>query len=299
MNKACPMRGAHILLRCCLTTILTVFQATAISATGKLTLFAIGDTGDCATDGSEKVSAAMRAQPDWRSAWLVEVGDLAYPVATWERLTKCHEPYFGMFGKRIAVPGNHDWADHNGRGFFSLFRARLPRVVNLGGRWQIWLLDSNVSGKAADRQLLWLDDQVAKASGNCVIAAWHHPRWSSGWHGQERQGMPWWDRVAGVATFTLHGHDHHYEAVPALDAAGEPAETGTRSFVVGNSGAKLYPAITNARNAKIVSGRWGFLRVDLEDDRYSWRAIGIDGETLDAGSAECLSARPHISPAAH
>ncbi len=270
-----------------------------MASSERITLFAIGDTGDCTTDGSKKVSIAMRAEPDWQQAWLVEVGDLAYPVATRERLAKCHEPYFGMFGRRLAVPGNHDRDDRGGQGFFSLFRAPLPRAVNLGGRWRIWLLDSNLSGAAADKQLRWLDDQVGKAPGNCIVAAWHHPRWSSGWHGMERQGVPWWDRVAGVATFTLHGHDHHYEAVPALDAAGQPNEAGTRSFVVGNGGAKLYPAISNAHDSRIVSGRWGFLRIDLDGDSYSWREIGVDGETLDAGSGECLSVVRQMPQAAH
>jgi acid phosphatase type 7 len=282
------MRRVRILLCACWAAMAIVLQGPAQAAVARITLFAIGDTGDCATDGGAKVSAAMRAQFDWSRAWLVEAGDLAYPVATRERLMKCHEPYFGMFRKRLAVPGNHDWDDHEGRGFFSVFRAPVPRAVNIGGRWQVWLLDSNLTGAAADRQLRWLDDHTGKKGDHCVIAVWHHPRWSSGWHGKELKGAPWWDRVAGVATFTLHGHDHHYEAVPALNAAGAPTGAGTRSFVVGNGGASLYPAISNARNSRIVSGQWGFLRLDLDGDRYTWREIAVGGETLDSGAGECL-----------
>lgn len=36
---------------------------------------------------------------------------LAYPVAKREHLLECHEPHFSMFPKRLAMPGNLDWAD--------------------------------------------------------------------------------------------------------------------------------------------------------------------------------------------
>lgn len=256
----------------------------------RLTLFVVGDTGDCDTDGAAKVSAAIRAQPDWRQGWLVETGDLAYPTATKERLAECHEPHFGMFRKRLAVPGNHDWRDAEGRGFFNLFPDPVPRVEALDSRWQLWLLNSNLRGEAWQRQLQWLGDTVAQAKGACVIAAWHHPRWSSGRHGDSGFTAALWDRLAGLAVFTLHGHDHHYEAVPPLDAAGQPSPRGTRSFVVGHGGARLYAPGSAARPSKAVFGQWGFLRIDLDGDRYAWQAMGTGGEVVDAGSGVCLAA---------
>jgi acid phosphatase type 7 len=253
---------------------------------GRLTLFALGDTGDCAHEGTRLVGAAMRAQPDWQQAWLIEAGDLAYPKATVKRLNDCHEPHLGMFRQRLAVPGNHDIDDGGGEGFRTLFPA-VPRSVNLDGLWRVVLLDSNLRGKAAKRQLVWLDEQLRRRRDGCLIAVWHHPRWSAGWHGDDDRQARLWQRLAGVAAITVHGHDHHYEALPPLDTAGLSSEQGTRSFVVGNGGAALYPAIRNRHQSKIVSGRWGFLRLDLSGRHYAWREIGTGGETLDSGEGDC------------
>jgi len=255
---------------------------------GATTLFAIGDTGDCSTSGAQAVSAAIRAQADWRQGWLIEAGDLAYPSATPKNLARCHEPYFAMFGKRLAVPGNHD-EDRYGtaRGFRGLFPQALPRAVELGGRWRVLLLDSERRGEAWQAQLRWLDRQLDHVAGTCVIAAWHRPRWSSGWHGDDADMAPLWERLAGVATFTLHGHDHHYEAVGPLDKAGDPDANGTRSFVVGNGGASLYPPVRKSPNSKTIAGRWGFLRIDIEGERYRWTEFDVSGDALDSGSGEC------------
>ena len=276
------MNNRYLLLIACL--LLGHVQAKPPDAA--LTLFAVGDVGDCAQEGTRQVAEAMRAQPDWQQAWLVEAGDLAYPKATAKRLQECHEPHLGAFRQRLAVPGNHDIDDAGGEGFRSLFPV-VPRMVKLGGPWQVVMLDSNLRGKAARRQLAWLDGQLPRHRGECLIAVWHHPRWSAGWHGDDERQAPLWQRLAGVAAFTLHGHDHHYEALPPLDATGKASELGTRSFVVGNGGAALYPAISNRHQSKIVSGRWGFLRLDIHGRHYAWREIGVGGEVLDSGEGDC------------
>lgn len=282
------MQRLRILLRWCFALILAL--SALVAAAEPMTLFVIGDTGDCDTGGAAKVSAALRAQPDWTRGWLIEVGDLAYPVATRERLLDCHEPHFGMFLRRLAVPGNHDWNDPDAKGFFSLFPDPVPRAVDLDGRWRFWLLDSNLRGESWNSQLRWLDDAVKGADGSCVIAAWHHPRWSSSLRGGNAFVTPLWDRLAGVAAFTLHGHDHHYESLPPLDSIGRSVARGTRSFIVGNGGANLYPVMTGAWSSKAVSGRWGFLRVDVDGEHYLWQALDVDGETLDSGAGRCRSA---------
>lgn len=269
---------------------LIVVMGAQPAVAGSIPLFVIGDTGDCGTAGAAAVSAAIRAQPDWQRGWLVEVGDLAYPKATAENLAKCHEPYFGMFARRLVVPGNHDWEVRRAHGFRNLFPEPLPRAVTLGGRWQLWLLNSELRGEAWRSQIRWLEAQGRQAAGSCVIAAWHRPRWSSGWHGDDDAMAPLWEGLAGLATFTLHGHDHHYESVEPLDKAGEADAHGTRSFVVGNGGASLYPPIRKSPHGKTVAGRWGFLRIDLDGERYRWQEFDVDGEAMDAGSGQCLPA---------
>jgi acid phosphatase type 7 len=276
----------RILLRTCF--LLALVLVAVVGQAQPLTILAIGDTGDCDTGGTEKVSAALRAQPDWQRATLVEVGDLAYPAATVARMHECHEPHFAMFPHRLAVPGNHDWNARDARGFFSVFPGPVPRMEKLNHRWQLWLIDSNLTGTRAVAQLRWLEQAKKSAAGHCVIAVWHHPPWSSSFRGGTESAHSLWHAVASVATFTLHGHDHHYESLPRLDGAGEAAERGTRSFIVGNGGARLYPTGLSRAGSKVATGLWGFLRIDIDGDDYRWEAVSVDGAILDAGVDHCL-----------
>ncbi|HJW01883.1 MAG TPA: metallophosphoesterase [Azospira sp.] len=266
-------------------------------------LFVIGDTGDCGP-GAAQVAAAIQQQPDWQQGRLLEVGDLAYPTATRERLLECHEPYFGIFPRRLALPGNHDWRDPQAAGFYSLFPAPVPRAVNLDKTWRLLLLDSNLRDQTWAKQLAWLDKEVRQAQGSskagrnqatrrCLIAAWHHPRWSSGKHGDNDFMAPVWERLAGVASITFHGHDHHFEAIPPLDRDGQAAADGTTSFIVGNGGAALYPANEPRHGGSPVFGTWGFLRLDLDRRHYRWQAFDTAGQVLQSGEGNCLTAPKH------
>lgn len=258
------------------------------AAAGPTTLFVVADTGDC-SDGARQVAAAIRRDPDATRGWLVEVGDLAYPVATRERLLECHEPHFGPahFPRRLAVPGNHDARDDKLAGFRSLFPEALPRRVDFG-RWRALLLDSNLRGDWWGRQVVWVAQNLKESVGRCVFAAWHHPARSSGKHGDDAAMRPLWASVAGVASFTLHGHDHHYERLAARNAGGQLSTAGTLSFVSGNGGAGLYPIDATLRAGSVaVAGEWGYLKITLDDADYRWQAVAVSGRILDAGQARC------------
>jgi hypothetical protein len=276
------------IIRCFFGALVACWQISSVSAQPTL-LFVIGDTGDCEVEGTALVAAAAGAQADSAGSTLIEVGDLGYPVATRERLLTCHEPFWGGFKKRFAVPGNHEWRDPGAAGFFSIFPDPLPRKVGLGGPWQLLLLDSNLRGEAWDTQLRWLDDALAKSHAECLIAVWHHPRWSSGRHGDNAFTQPLWDRLQRKATFTLHGHDHHFEALPSLDRDGNPTANGVTSFIAGNGGAALYGVGRLARSSRSVFGQWGFLRMELNGQAYAWQEIGVDGALKDSGHGVCRS----------
>ncbi len=278
-----------------LTLFLLVVGGSAIAAS-PIVLYVIGDTGDCDLSGTAQVAAAMRRQGDFKDARLIEVGDLAYPVATRERLLECHEPYFSSFPERLAVPGNHDWADGDAAGFFSIFPRTVPRVEGLGGPWRLLLLDSNLTGVAWRRQMLWLDGMLGSSRGECLIAAWHHPRWSSGKHGDRRFVDLLWRRVSGYVAFTLHGHDHHFEALPEFDLDGAESDRGTASFVVGTGGGRLYQAGESKRSERTVYEKYGFLRISLDGTRYHWRVVGVDDKVLSHGGGNCrpTGGRPYL-----
>jgi acid phosphatase type 7 len=268
-----------------------VLLTAGVTTQAATTLLVIGDTGDCDTDGAAKVAAALKRDKDASTAWFLELGDLAYPVATRERLLECHEPHFGNIPRRLAVPGNHDAHDPGLAGYYSIYPQAVPRWVDFEN-WRLLLLDSTRRDDAWERQLRWLDAEIEQAGKQCVIAAWHHPRWSSGRHGNNEFVAPLWQRLAGRAVFTLNGHDHHYEAVPPFAADGKPDPQGTPSFVVGIGGAKLYkPGNQAIAASKTVYGTWGYFKLTLDGDRYRWSAYSVDGQQLDAGDGLCRPAR--------
>ena len=266
---------------------LFLFFCAASAAAADTVLYALGDTGDC-QPATARVAKALRAQPDMPNAFLLELGDLAYPTATRQRLLECHEPFFSQFKNRLAVPGNHDWRDEGAAGFFSIFPEPVPRSVDLNGSWRLLLLDSNLRADAWQAQLQWLKNARTAAAGKCVIAAWHHPRWSSGAHGDNAFTAPLWAGVSGLASITLHGHDHHFEALPPLNIAGEAAAEGTASFVAGNGGARLYPVSDIKQGSRVLSNTWGFMRLQLSETAYSWQAFDFDGQVREQGSGRCL-----------
>ncbi len=255
---------------------------------GDIVMYAFGDTGDCDVVGTARVAAALKARPDSANALILELGDLAYPTATSERLQECHEPYFAQFKSRLAVPGNHDWRDPQAKGFFSLFPQAVPRYVDLGGLWRIFLLDSNLRDEAWSKQLRWVDQATRDSGGKCVIAAWHHPRWSSGARGDNDLTDSLWQKIAGVASFTLHAHDHHFETLAPINAAGNLVARGTASFIVGTGGASLYPVTEVRRGTRAIAGQWGFLRVQFGEQSYQWQMVNTEGKVLDQGRGVCL-----------
>lgn len=262
--------------------------AAPVVAAEPTTLFVIADTGDCG-DGPPQVSAAIRRDPGVRRGWLFEVGDLAYPTASATRLQECHEPHFGpaLFPRRLAVPGNHDARDDGLAGFRSLYPEALPRTVDFG-RWRLLMLDSNLEDDAWGAQLAWVGRAVKSAAGHCLIAAWHHPVRSSGRHGENEFVQPLWASLAGIASFTLHGHDHHYERLAPRDAAGTVDAAGTPSFIAGHGGAKLYSAGSRRQAGSVASfGEWGYLRLELGETDYRWQAVAVSGHVLDEGRGSC------------
>jgi hypothetical protein len=131
-------------------------------------------------------------------------------------------------------------------------------------------------------QLRWLRDDLTASPSACLVAYWHHPRWSSGRHGStDTVDLFWSELAAAGADVVLNGHDHTYERL-SVD--------GVREFVVGTGGRSLYPFEeeplpgTEARN----DAAYGLLWLSLGGDSYDWQylALGRSGFT-DAGSGTC------------
>ena len=110
------------------------------------------------------------------------------------------------------------------------------------GTWHLIVINSNCASiggcGSGSPQEQWLRADLAAHPSVCTMAYWHHPRFSSGGHGDNSSMQPIWQALYDYrADLVLAGHDHDYERFGPQTPAGvlENAR-GVRSFVVGTGG---------------------------------------------------------------
>jgi alkaline phosphatase len=123
------------------------------------------------------------------------------------------------------------------------------------------------------------------------LAYWHHPRFSSGRHGSDREVATLWSTLERAgADVVLSGHDHDYERFAPQRADGSAGARGIRQFVVGTGGAEHRAFATRVRGSqKRISGVDAVLQLRLTPTGYRWALVGTAGAStpLDAGAATC------------
>lgn len=269
----------------------------ALPPSGAEVLIAAGDISECDSNADEATARLVESL----SGTVAALGDLAYDSGSPSEFDRCYSPTWGRFRDRSRpVPGNHEYVTPGAAGYFEYFgevagsRGASWYAYDMGA-WRIYALDSNCSQAGGcgegSPQLEWLRGDLAQAPRDCVLAYWHHPRFSSGRHGSSTAVQPFWQLLSDSgADVVLVAHDHLYERFTPLDAAGEPdPERGIRSFVVGTGGKDLYTFRDIIPRSEVRDhDTYGVLVMTLRDSSYDWRFVPIEGETFtDQGSGEC------------
>ncbi len=249
-------------------------------------LLAVGDTASCDNTDDSAVAALAASLP----GAIALLGDLVYPDGSASDFANCFDPVWGPLRDRLRpAPGNHEYRTAGASGYFDYFgsQAGTPGqgwYAYTLGSWRVLVLNSNceeVGGCGpGSAQLAWLRGQLARAPA-CTLAYWHHPRYSSGMHGDSDFMSDVWSLLADSnADLVLGGHDHDYERLVA---------DGMREFVVGTGGRSLYTLggrsdFTEARNDR----SYGLLKLTLGSGTYAWQFIPVEGSSFtDAGTGEC------------
>ena len=136
----------------------------------------------------------------------------------------------------------------------------------------------------------WLETDLAANPATCTLAYWHHPRYSSGGHGNHVNMTPTWqDLLVAGADVVLNGHSHDYERFAPQDAAGNLDAQGIREFIVGTGGAGTTAFVSIKPNSEVRStGNFGVLKLTLHSGSYEWAFVPAAGSTFsDVGSAVC------------
>jgi hypothetical protein len=229
-------------------------------------------------------------------------GDIQYDAGRMSEFRRSFGPTWGQLEAPLRpTPGNHEYRTQGAADYFDYFEFqsgwRPPPWYSYNvGPWRLIALNSNcekgrVDCSSGSEQEEWLRANLAAEPYRCTLAYWHHPRYSSGFHGSDTRTVSLWRILdqAG-AEIVLSGHDHHYERFALQDENGQYSDFGMRQFVVGTGGSA--PSVVRrprAPHSEYAQNRhFGVLRLRLYEDTYAWGFIGLNGKLLDSGAAGCL-----------
>jgi len=249
---------------------------------GSVKFAVIGDTGtgDDHQLAIAKQLTASRAQFPFDFA--IMMGDNLYggnSAKDYDRkFALPYKPLLDGGVKFYASLGNHD--DPSER-FYKPFNMNGERYYTFqpGTRSGVrfFALDSNYMD---DKQLKWLDDQLATSGSDWKICFFHHPPYSSGEaHGSDttlrNQIEPVFVKYGVNVVFT--GHEHFYERI-------QP-QKGIAYFIAGSS-AKLREGNIAASplEAKGFDQGYTFMLIEIAGDDLYYQAISETGKTIDSGS---------------
>ena len=235
-----------------------------------------------------------------RYAAVLTLGDNQYGDGASSKYLVSYAQSWGRL-KRLTrpAPGNHEYHTPGAAGYFSYFGksagpgGRGYYSFDLGG-WHIVSLNSNCSeiGGCQEGSLeeQWLRRDLARHRARCTLAYWHHPRFSSGPHGNQDDVSGLWHALYDYgADVVLAAHDHDYERFASQNVAGAlDRARGIREFVVGTGGKSHYALSSRRPNSQVFdSSSFGILALTLRPSGYDWRFLPAVGSFTDRGSARC------------
>jgi hypothetical protein len=259
---------------------------------GSLRFAVIGDTG---TGDSKQRAVAQKliaSRHQFPFGFVVMLGDNLYgtdsPSSFVKKFEEPYKPLLDGGVKFYAALGNHD--DPNQR-YYKPFNKNGERFYTFKPKpgVRFFALDSNYMDQ---KQVQWLDKELAASGSDWKICFFHHPPYSSGEkHGSNQVIREHLEPVFlkyGV-NVVLTGHEHFYERLKP--------QKGVAYFIVGNS-AKLRRGnlgVTKITEKGYDEG-YSFMLVEIVDDEFHFQTIAQDGQTIDHGVIRRI-AKPDGQPA--
>ena len=246
---------------------------------GSVKFAVIGDTG---TGDKHQLAVAKQltaTRAKFPFEFVVMVGDNIYGGNSAKDYDKKfavpYKPLLDGGVKFYAALGNHD--DPSER-FYKLFNMSGERYYSFkpADGVRLFALDSTYMD---ERQLKWLDEQLAASGSDWKICFFHHPPYSSGeTHGSDETLRTQLEPIFvkhGV-NVVLTGHEHFYERIKP--------QKGIAYFITGSS-AKLREGNISATQltAKGFDSGYTFMIVEIVGDDMHYQAITDTGKTIDSG----------------
>jgi len=269
---------------------------TSAGGTGEFVLAAAGDIADqCTASDANCIHPKTAKLVDFiKPANVITMGDNQYDDAHLSDFQNYYDKTWGKF-KSITkpIPGNHEsYDDTPFAGYEKYFGAAIAKPQGKRyyswdkGNWHFIAIDSNdfvTHDLAEPAQITWLKADLAKNTKGCIAAYYHHPRYSSGDHGDNPDSAQLWETLVGAkADLVLNGHDHHYERFLPQNGQGQVDPNGPVQIIGGMGGKELYPVSAgHPATAKIVEA-FGVLKLSMTDTTFQSQLIGLDQQVLDS-----------------
>jgi predicted phosphodiesterase len=248
---------------------------------GSVKFAVIGDTG---TGDKHQISVANRlaaSRAKFPFEFVLMMGDNLYTGDSPKSYKDSFEvPYKALLDagvKFYASLGNHDNPNERLYKPFNMNGERYYTFKPDKSSVRFFALDSNY---VDDKQLTWLDKELAASGSDWKIVFFHHPLYSSGdTHGpaELQRGLLEPVFLKHGVNVVLSGHEHFYERIKP--------QKGIQYFIVGSSG-KIREGDLNRSEltAKGWDSGYGFMLVEIDGDEMFFQEISDKAETIDAGS---------------
>ena len=259
----------------------TLGSVTDVDGTLQARIAVSGDTGmRNAAQARVARRMAVEAKKEPYDAFIIS-GDLVYPDGD-ASLTRQSviDPYAPVLKDATLIPalGNHDVRSGEGMDILKRLGRDSAWYVEKIGPVRVIVLDSNRIGNAT--QTAWLRRVLAEEQprGTWTIAAMHHPAYSAGHHGSDRNVQQRWVPLfeqAGVQ-LVVAGHDHDYQRSKVIDGI---------TYIVSGGGAKLREGGRESFTA-VSATVLHYVDLFVYEDRLEGRAIRHDGGIIDTFTIE-------------
>jgi hypothetical protein len=285
--------------------------AEQVALSGASAMVGVGDIASCSqrlgVETAILVDSILRADSLAKvQAAVFTLGDNVYSSGTTEQFEKCFTPAWGDPKRRIMkslhpTPGNHEYYTPNADPYYKYF-GPAAGVVGKGyysydvAKWHIVVVNSELfvnsifSDSARKEQLDWVTQDLKEHKALCTIAYWHHPRFSSGWHGNDARFNALWQILYNDGVdLVLNGHDHDYERFAPVNPAGILDSTkGIAEIVAGTGGEDLRGFNAIVPNSVFrIEGRVGVLLLTLGDKEWRSAWVEVGGRVWDQAGGKC------------
>jgi hypothetical protein len=287
-------------------------SAKEVALAGASVLIGVGDIADCSSNGDEETAAIVDSVLKVDSAAKVEdavitLGDNAYPVGSVANFAQCWDHSWGDPKLRIMKKihpsaGNHEHETELAAPYYLYFKDKAGDSKKGYysydiGEWHVVVLNSAIAVEPiftdAERRVQedWLKKDLGDHKKPCTLAYWHHPRWSSGYHGSDPRAGPLWNILYDAnADLILNGHDHHYERFRPMTPAGVvDTARGIAEIIAGTGGGELRGLRSRLAPNSVarIQGRFGVLKLTLGKGEYRSAFIDTQGRIWDSSGGKC------------